>query len=280
MNVFHYKVKIAEISSNASNEYTLEQMLRKVMDIWNRTDFNLTVHCNRDIAIINGADEIITALEDSLVTLANIKSSRYVVPIKTLVEEWDRKLALFSLTLDEWLTCQRHWLYLESIFSASDIQRQLPNETRLFGQVDKSWKDIMRRTADRPNAIRAATAAGVLEILQTCNTQLEKIHRCLEDYLETKRLVFARFYFLSNDELLDILSNSKNPHSIQPHLKKCFSNIRKLRILQEPAGAFNVHDMVSAEDECVELQKPVKIRGAVESWLATVEQAVLGVIKL
>jgi dynein heavy chain len=52
------------------------------MDFWNRTDFNLTAHSTRDIAIINGADEINTALEDSLVTLANIKSSRFVAPVK------------------------------------------------------------------------------------------------------------------------------------------------------------------------------------------------------
>ena len=38
----------------------------------------------------------------------------------------------------------------------------------------------------------------------------------LKDYLETKRLVFARFYFLSNEDLLDILANSsKNPDAVQ-----------------------------------------------------------------
>ncbi|XP_028393421.1 dynein heavy chain 6, axonemal-like isoform X2 [Dendronephthya gigantea] len=279
MNVFRYKTKIVEISSHATNEFTLEQMLRKVMDFWNRTDFNLTAHASRDIAIINGADDITTALEDSLVTLANIKSSRFVAPIKPLVEEWDRKLTLFSLTLEEWLICQRHWLYLESIFSASDIQRQLPNETRLFTQVDRSWKDIMRRAADHPNALRSTTAAGVLEILQTCNTQMDKIHRCLEDYLETKRLIFPRFYFLSNDDLIDILSNGKDPQCIQPHLKKCFGNVRKLGIKHE-TNAFQVYHMISAEDECVALNKPVKIRGAIESWLATVENAIRNVIKL
>jgi dynein heavy chain len=43
------------------------------------------------------------------------------------------------------LTCQRNWLYLESIFSAPDIQRQLPAEAKMFTQVDKSYKDIMRK---------------------------------------------------------------------------------------------------------------------------------------
>ena len=38
----------------------------------------------------------------------------------------------------------------------------------------------MRRTVDRPNALKAATAPGVLEMLQASNTSLEKIHKCLE----------------------------------------------------------------------------------------------------
>ena len=46
------------------------------------------------------------------------------------------------------------------ISSAPILYRQLPNEARLFAQVDKSWKDIMRKTIDKPNALRASTAAG------------------------------------------------------------------------------------------------------------------------
>ena len=39
------------------------------------------------------------------------------------VEEWERKLYVFSRTLDEWMVCQRNWLYLEQIFTTPDIQR-------------------------------------------------------------------------------------------------------------------------------------------------------------
>ena len=47
---------------------------------------------------------------------------------------------------EEWQYCQQQWMYLEAIFSAPDIQRQLPIEAKLFMVVDKSWKEIMRKT--------------------------------------------------------------------------------------------------------------------------------------
>lgn len=61
---------------------------------------------------------------------------------------------------DEWLTCQRNWLYLESIFLAPDIKRQLPAESKMFVQVDKSWREIMAKVKKLPNALNAATQPG------------------------------------------------------------------------------------------------------------------------
>ena len=69
---------------------------------------------------------------------------------------------------------------------------------------------------------------GLLEQLNDMNSKLEEIQKSLDMYLETKRQIFPRFYFLSNDDLLEILGQSKNPEAVQPHLKKCFDNIKTL----------------------------------------------------
>ena len=114
-------------------------------------------------------------------------------------------LNLFSETLDAALSLQRNWMYLDSIFCAQDIQRQLPAESKQFFDVDAIWKSILKSTKDTGNAFKSFTAPNLLETIEKADAILEKVQNSLEDYLEKKRMSFPRFYFLSNDELLEIL---------------------------------------------------------------------------
>ncbi|XP_038654802.1 dynein heavy chain 14, axonemal-like [Scyliorhinus canicula] len=223
LRVFRRKEAIINISALATNEATLKNMLGRVVTLWNKTSFKLVVHQvdTYTVLIIGSTEEITAQLEDSLITISTIKGSRYVDAIKKEVMEWDRKLNLMAQTIEEWMTCQRNWLYLNPIFQAPDIQRQLPAETKLFTHIDAAWNELLTRVQSNTNILKSTTAAGVLELLQTTNANLEKILKCLEDYLEAKRISFPRFYFLSNNELLDILSQSKNPEAIRIVFRDC-----------------------------------------------------------
>lgn len=106
--------------------------------------------------------------------------------------------------LDNWLQCQSTWLYLEPIFSSDDIVKQIPEEGEKFRKVDSEWRTMMAATHAAPAAIPIARESERLEKLIECNELLEAIQKGLAAYLEKKRLFFPRFFFLSNDEMLEV----------------------------------------------------------------------------
>ncbi|RHY84261.1 hypothetical protein DYB26_001855, partial [Aphanomyces astaci] len=168
------------------------------------------------------------------------------------------------------MACQREWVYLETIFSAPDIQRQLPAEAQMFTIVNTFWKDLMLRTHDTPNCMKATAAPGLCDTLSKHNHSLEKMRKSLEDYLETKRQAFPRFYFLSNDELLEILAHTKEPHAVQPHLCKLFDAIMRLEF-GDAHGSIDILSMNSSEGERVPFGRNLKARGNIEDWLNAVQ---------
>lgn len=66
--------------------------------------------------------------------------------------------------------------------------------------------------------------------------QLEMCEKALQDYLETKRIAFPRFYFVAAADLLDILSKGSNPQLILRHLPKNFDNIHNLEFKKDENG--------------------------------------------
>lgn len=154
----------------------------------------------------------------------------------------------------------------------------MPNEAKKFSAVDKVWREIMRATTENPLVLRATEYPNMLQELHDCNALLEEIQKGLNDYLEKKRLFFPRFFFLSNDELLEILSETKDPQRVQPHMKKCFEGIHRLYFTPE----LTITAMISAEKEQVQFVgviKPLDARGMVEKWLIQVEQQMLSSMK-
>lgn len=97
------------------------------------------------------------------------------------------------------------------------------------------------------------------------NTRLEDIQKSLELYLETKRNAFPRFYFISNEDLLEILGQSKNPPAVQPHLKKLFDNLKSLKLQKVQIGSkMEALSMFSAEGEEVPFTNNLVLEGPVE----------------
>ena len=230
LDLVEYKNKLQDIAVRAIKEKELEKMLFNVQQFWSVAFLTVAPYKDKqDFYILGNNEELITKLDDSLETISSILSSRYVEGIRAKVEKEKDDLRYFQELLDAWMICQKNWMYLEPIFSSADIQKQLSSEYKRFHSVENQWKSTMKNALTKRSASHwAHNEKNQLQSFKKDNENLEKVQKALEDYLENKRQDFPRFFFLSNDELLEILSQAKEPQKIQPHLRKCFENINKL----------------------------------------------------
>ena len=94
---------------------------------------------------------------------------------------------------------QKAWQRLEPIFLASeDIRAQLPEDTKRFEKVDIEWKALMSEAVEDPGVVTCSCAEGREETILGFGQEIELCEKALHEYLEQKKKIFPRFYFVSN----------------------------------------------------------------------------------
>uniref|UniRef100_A0AAY4CQS0 Dynein axonemal heavy chain 12 n=1 Tax=Denticeps clupeoides TaxID=299321 RepID=A0AAY4CQS0_9TELE len=277
-NLTPYLQQFESISAAASKEFSLEKAMQVMLESWDTVSFHHNPYRESGVSILTAVDEIHLMLDDQIVKTQTMRGSPFIKPFEAEIKAWEERLISIQDIIDEWLKIQAQWLYLEPIFSSEDIMQQMPDEGRLFQAVDKHWREVMGHCVKDPRILPATSLPGLLEKLQNSSGLLDKIMKGLNAYLEKKRLFFPRFFFLSNDEMLEILSETKDPLRVQPHLKKCFEGIAKLHFLPN----LDIQAMYSSEGERVEFIHVIstaEARGAVEKWLVRVEHVMLQSIR-
>lgn len=272
--------KLEEISDSATKEFNIEKILNKMLDDWEHVICEIKAWKDTGTYVVSGnsVEEIQTLLDDQTVKTQTMKGSPYAKIFEVRITDWENWLTYTWNLMENWVKVQSVWLYLEPIFSSPDIMKRLEKESKLFREVDSNWKSIMNKMNATPKVLEFTKNKKVLDILKESNLKLEEVQKGLNAYLEEKRNNFPRFYFLSNDELLEILSETKDPLRVQPHLKKCFEGIQKLKFDEEK----KIFGMYSTEGEYVPFTTCIDTNshlGKVDEWLLLTEKLMQDSVK-
>ena len=280
MGVLKHIEALEIVGTSATKEWTIEKQIKQMRADWEPLLFLCNPHRDSGTYILKGegVDESQTLLDDQIVKTQTMKGSPYAKPFADELRSWEEWLIMTQDILDSWLKVQATWLYLEPIFSSEDITKQMPEEASMFRLVDGNWRRVMAEVVRLERVSLVTLIPNLLKTWQESNALLDKVQKGLNQYLETKRAFFPRFYFLSNDDLLSILSETKDPYRVQPHLKKCFEGIGKLEFQPN----LDISGMESSEGELVKMSRivnPQDAKGAVERWLLQVQQIMFETVR-
>jgi dynein heavy chain len=274
LELYKYSEEVTELVDGAQKESKIENNLVKIEKIWEDQKFEFKEY--KDTSILGALDETVEFVETNSMELMGMLSSKDVEEFKEKVLRWQKTLKTVDSVIQIWVKVQRNWMRLEPIFLASeDIRSQLPDDTKRFEKIDIEWKDMMREAQEDPSVVNACTFEGREELLNNFFAEIELCEKALNEYLEQKKKMFPRFYFVSNQALLDILSNGNNPPKVDEYIGDCFDGMKGLDFITgegQPVPAKSSKGMFSKYREYVPFTNIFTCQGAVENYLCDIEK--------
>ncbi|GAB0196984.1 dynein axonemal heavy chain 10 [Grus japonensis] len=231
MELHRYSDVISEIVGTAVKELSIEKGVKEIAETWEHLKFTVQMYFKgtEKRGFILGSVDEILEILDD--NNVNLQS------------------VLGSRFVGPFLSTIHHW---EKTLS-------------LIGEVI----EIMDETVKEPTIKNSCEAPNRLSDLHHISDVLEKCQKSLNDYLDSKRNAFPRFFFISDDELLSILGSS-NPLCVQEHMIKMYDNIASLRFQDGDNDEKIATAMISAEGEVMEFRQAVAAEGRVENWMTAV----------
>ncbi|KII67376.1 Cytoplasmic dynein 1 heavy chain 1 [Thelohanellus kitauei] len=262
-----------EVFAVAQGEFGLENYLKTIEDHWTRAHFALIPFKNK-YEIVNNWADILTKLGDHINGMESMKASPYFKEFAISANQWLDKLT-FLLNLSEtWIEVQRKWIYLSGIFmESSDISKLLASESSKFISCTNEFSSIVHKISKDPSVFSVFKLRGIIDNLKQLLEYFINIQKALSKYLETEREHFPRFYFVGDEDLLEILGNSNDLDRIQNHLKKMFPGISKIILSDEKTTILGI---CSKEEEVIMLENAIIFseHKNIISWLKKLEKTV------
>jgi dynein heavy chain 1 len=262
---------VKDIILIAQGEMALEEFLKQVRESWQTYELDLINYQNK-CKLIRGWDDLFNKVKEHINSVAAMKLSPYYKVFEEEALTWEEKLNRINALFDVWIDVQRRWVYLEGIFSGSaDIKTLLPVETSRFQSISSEFLGLMKKVSKSPMVMDVLNIPGVQRALERLADLLGKIQKALGEYLERERTSFPRFYFVGDEDLLEIIGNSKNIARLQKHFKKMFAGVASI-ILNEDNTV--ITGIASREGEEVVFCSPVSTveHPKINEWLTLVEK--------
>ncbi|DBA02710.1 TPA: hypothetical protein N0F65_010535 [Lagenidium giganteum] len=294
-------VRIVEISEGATLEKKIEDALEDIAEEWRGMQLRFK-HVKRtdthdlgqivDALVKSSLEEIHVLIEDHQLRLQSILCMEHAAPFLARIGGWqffmDKHHQLSELLLEN----ERSWKVLSPLFSTGIIDAG-SKEARLFESADKLYRSTLSSIQQQPiclllvphdeNAIH--TSLPLLSELQECRRLLDELKESICVGFESKRAMFPRFYFLSDTELVLVLS-SRSPSSslwnladsltLWKKLSRCFPGVARVNF----NASKEITALVSQLGESLPIGTPIAtVNVTMLLWMGKMEASMITILQ-
>ena len=218
LNLHEFSEHVEDICDQAAKELKIEITIGQLKERWSAIVWLMDLYKDTDVPLLKIAEEDFESLEADQLTVQGMLASRFVKQFEAEAQEWQKHLANIADVFVLLGEIQRTWSYLEPLFIGSDeVRRELPEDAKRFAGIDMNVKKELKTCWEMKNIDKSCNQEGLLNRLEEILKQLEICKKSLSDFLDGRRRQFPRYYFTSESDLLDILSNGSVPEKILKH---------------------------------------------------------------
>jgi len=219
-----YLNDLRDILTTAQGEMALEQFLKDLDVSWENTFFETVDYkfvfsaliarikavvgsCRGKCFLVRNWTDLMADVTDKVSDVMSMKQSPFFKSFEREATTWEEKLNSAQAIFDVMIDVQRRWVYLQGVFSNSaDVQRQLNLQYQKFKGFNRDFVQLMKGIREDSLVDHWVTPEkNLLENLESYQTTLNSIQKALQKYLEDQRAKFSRFYFVGDEDLLEII---------------------------------------------------------------------------
>ncbi|XP_034282242.1 dynein heavy chain domain-containing protein 1 isoform X2 [Pantherophis guttatus] len=207
--------------------------------------------------VLSDTTELKAAVEHSILILQNMILSPFSSDILEEAKSWASTLRTFESLLYAWVSFQQKWVFLNIVLYEMNITLPSAELDSRFQRLDGHFREVMRLTCNDPLVLSSVQlgpgssrdsrfiGATLQAAFREGSADLQGLIRALDYVLEATRMGFPRLFFLSNEELVAMLSTANETADASAWSQRCFPGVCQLDLLLPPTSQ-NL-DAVSAE---------------------------------
>jgi dynein heavy chain, axonemal len=229
LNLHEFTSDVEDICDQASKELKIENSIAGLSERWRSINWVMEQYKDTAVPLLRLSEEDFESLEADQLTVQGMLASRFVKQFEAEAQSWQKRLSNISDVFMYLGEIQRTWSYLEPLFIGSEeVKRELPEDARRFEGIDGNVKSELTTCWTMLNVEQSCNQVDLAKRLLSIQEQLEMCKKSLSDFLDGRRRQFPRYYFTSEADLLDILSNGSQPEKILKHTSKVYLACRTL----------------------------------------------------